>query len=100
MKARVLTSFGVALLLLGTLVAAFLQPSQVDVARAKCREQGWRAEDLVLRRVGWQGAITKSGVVEFQTRGARPPKTIRVTLRQPVYFLGWQVVDYQEQEPD
>jgi hypothetical protein len=89
---------GVLLLLLASVAAALLRPSAVEVARARCLADGWRAEDLGLR--GYRGTGVLFGrreVVEFQVIGAAPPKTVLVELRKPVYFMGWQVVEVREE---
>lgn len=70
------------------------------VARAKCVEQGWPAHDLVHAGFhytsGWLG-FGDHQAVDFVVRDTNPLKRVRVTLHRPMYFLGWQAVDCQEQ---
>ena len=35
--------------------------------------------------------------VEFQVKGANSLKKVMVELRQPVYFLPWQLVEFREE---
>ena len=41
--------------------------------------------------------ITAWETVEFQVKGAKPPKKLVVELRQAVYFLSWHVVEFREE---
>ena len=99
-RVRVIIGVGVLLLLLASVAVTWLQPSAVEVARARCLSEGWRAEDLVLREYRGTGTLfNQRETVEFQVKGAQPPKTVRVELRKPVYFLGWQVMEVGEEIP-
>src|SRR6266536_6053291 len=87
------------LLLLINLIAGIASPDQwaFDAALAKCEEKGWQNLDLVIAQSKVSGGLFgKTAVVEFESRDKNQPKKIRVTLRKPVNFVGWQVVDYQE----
>jgi hypothetical protein len=95
---RVAAGLGIALLGL-SLAAGFFQPSPVEVARDYCAGRGLPADKLVLRQYRGTGGLFGIGnreTVEFQVQGAAPKKVV-VELRQPVYFLAWQVVDYREE---
>jgi hypothetical protein len=97
-RARVILGVCVLLLVLASVAATLSQPSSVDAARAAAVGAGWRAEGLVL--LGYRGTGTlfnQRETVEFLVQGAQPPKTVRVELHKPVYFLGWQVVDVREE---
>jgi hypothetical protein len=88
------------LLLLINLVVGVLSSDQwaFDTALAKCREHGWRDQDLVSASSKVSGGpFGRTATIEFQLRDKDQPKTIRVLLRKPVNFFAWQVVDYQEQ---
>ena len=99
-RARVIIGVGVLLLVLASVAVTWLQPSAVEVARTRCLSEGWRAEDLVLREYRGTGTLfNQRETVEFQVKRAQPPKTVRVELRKPVYFLGWQVMEVGEEIP-
>jgi hypothetical protein len=99
-RSRVIVGICFGLLFLASLVAWGLQPAAVDVARAKCIERGWPADDLVPagfhHTSGWLG-LGEHQTVDFVVKDTNPLKRVRVTMRRPVYFLGWQAVDCQEQ---
>jgi hypothetical protein len=97
----------VALLLVGVpvgffllnLVGASITPGPEGAARAWCAEQGWKAEDLVLRgwrATGWSG-LNREGHVDFEVRGSGPPRVLHVAVRRPHSFVGWQVTDCREE---
>ena len=99
-RTRVIVGVGVLLLLLASGAVTWLQPSAVEVARARCVSEGWRAEDLVLREYRGTGTLfNQRETVEFQVKGAQPPKAVRVELRKPVCFLRWQVMEVGEEIP-
>ena len=83
----------VAAFLVNLLIAALTNP--VEAAAAYCTERGWNRHDLVVLRwrltSGWSG-FNREGEVEFQVQGSSPSQEIRVTLRRPHSFTGWQVV--------
>jgi hypothetical protein len=97
-RVRLIVGITIGLLVAASLVAWYLQPSPVDVARQHCMEQGVAAEKLAT--LGYRGSgnlFDKRETVEFQVKGADPPKKLVVELRQPVYFLPWQVVEFREE---
>jgi hypothetical protein len=97
-RVRLLAGVTVCLLVVASLVAGYRQPSPVDVARRHCAEQGIAANSLTL--LGYHGSgnlVGKKETVRFHLNGARPAKNLMVELRQPVYFLAWQVVDFREE---
>jgi hypothetical protein len=94
---RFIAGIAVGLLVAASLVASYRQPSPVDVARKHCTERGVAAETLAT--LGYRGSPSPVGAretVEFQVKGAKPPKKLVVELRQPVYFLPWHVVELRE----
>ncbi len=87
----------VALFLTNLFLAALSDP--VEAATAYCAGRGWGRQELQMRRQvmtsGWSG-FDRRGEVEFQVKGSRPPKLLRVAVRRPHSFTGWQVLDYTE----
>ena len=99
-RARVIIGVSVLLLVLASVAVTWLQPSAVQVARVRCLSEGWRPEDLVLREYRGTGTLfNQRETVEFQVKGAQPPKAVRVELRKPVCFLRWQVMEVGEEIP-
>src|SRR5262249_43721900 len=97
-RVRLIVGITVCLLVLASIVAMYLQPSPVDVARQHCAEQGIAAESLVLREFHGTGTLFgKEETVRFQLKGAKPAKDLVVELRQPAYFLPWQVVNLRQE---
>src|SRR3981081_2191315 len=95
---RIIAVIAIGLLLVASLVSAFFQPSPMEIARAHCSERGFQAENLAL--LGYRDSGTlfgKTGTVEFQVKGANPARKMVVELRQSMYFLPWQVVDFREE---
>lgn len=95
---RLVAGITIGLLVAASLVAWYRHQSAVDVARQHCIEQGVAAEKLALH--GYQASLMPVGAwktVEFFVKGAKPPKKLVVELRQPVYFLPWQVVEFREE---
>lgn len=107
------TAVSIGVLLLASLVASWLQPSPVDVARAVCMEHAvaqdlekgdkvnrFRESDLMLHRLSTKGVLFGSfgqtAEVEFQQRGLDPAYGFRVRLTRPTYFLGWRYLGYSE----
>jgi uncharacterized membrane protein YphA (DoxX/SURF4 family) len=94
-----LTAVGllVALFLANLFVAALSDP--VAAAAAYCAGRGWDRQELQMRRwkmtSGWSG-FDRRGEVEFEVKGTNPPKVLRVAVRRPHSFTGWQVLDYTE----
>jgi len=79
-RAHVISWFLIGLFL-ASLVAWYVQPSAVDVARRHCREQGVAGEDLAL--LGYRGSghlFEMKETVEFQVKGRNPPKKLVVEL--------------------
>lgn len=97
-RLRIMGATAVGLLIAASLVAAVRQPSALDVARGDCAERGFPAENLALLgyRVGGSPPDQRQ-TVEFQIKGADPPKKVALVLRRPVYFLPWKVVDFREE---
>jgi hypothetical protein len=96
-RVQVIAGIALGLLLVASIAVSFLQRSPVDVARSHCSEKGVPVEKLAL--LGYRGSGTlwaKRETVEFQVKGANPGNKVVVELRQPVYFLPWQVVDFRE----
>ena len=97
-RVRLIVGITIGLLVVASLVASYLQPSPADVARQHCTAQGVAGEKLaILGYRGWQIPVAAWETVEFQVRGANPPKKLVVELRQPVYFLPWKVVEFREE---
>ena len=97
-RVRLIAGITIGLLVAASLIAWYLQPSPVDIARQRCTEQGFAAEKLAM--LGYRGSqipVGASETVEFQVKGANPPKKLVVELRQPVYFLPWQIVEFREE---
>jgi hypothetical protein len=97
-RARLIVGITACLLLAASLVAWYLQPSPVDVARRHCAGQGFADDNVAL--LGYQGSgglFHNKETVRFQLRGAAPAKKLVVELWQPVYFLPWQVADFREE---
>src|SRR5262245_22629631 len=93
-RTRIIVGVCIAALLIASVAAAWMQPSAVDVARARCVSDGVRAEDLALLGFEATGTLfNRQQTVEFQVKGTQPPKVVRVELHQPAYFLNWRVVD-------
>lgn len=85
-------------MVVASVVAAYLQPSPSDVARAHVSQQGTPAESLsILSSVSSNSIVAASATVTFQVKGAVPPKKLFVAMGRPVYFLPWQVVEYREE---
>jgi hypothetical protein len=97
-RVRLIAGITIGLLVAASLVAWHRQPSPVDVARQHCTEQGVAAEKLaILSYRGSQIPVGAWETVEFHVKGANPLKKLVVELRQPVYFLPWQVVEFREE---
>jgi hypothetical protein len=97
-RLRMIAGLTIGLLLLASIVAMFLQVPPAEVARSHCAQRGFQAENLVLS--GYRGTgnlFGKEETVEFQIKGANPPRKVVVELRQPVYFLPWQVEAVREE---
>jgi len=97
-RVRLIAGITIGLLVAASLIAGYMQPSPVDVAREHCTEQGVGAEKLAM--LGFRGTQIPVGAretVEFQIKGANPPKKLVVELRQPAYFLPWRVVEFREE---
>src|SRR5437868_15215151 len=93
-RGRVVAVVAVGALLATAVIAAFLYPSAVDVARGQCARQGIPTDGLAVLRYSESGNVFgKTGTVEFQMRAADPPKKVVVNLRQYAFFLPWQVVE-------
>jgi hypothetical protein len=98
---RIIAGTVVGLLLLASLVAALLQAPALEVARNHCAQRGFKAEHLVV--LGYRGTGNLFGreeTVEFQIKDANPPRRVVVELRQPAYFLPWQVAEFREVAPE
>lgn len=92
---RLIAGIAVGALLLASLVLSFAQPAPLEVARAYCLGKGMRAEDLTLLGYEWSGGVAGNHeTVEFQVGGSTPHKKVQIKLRQLLYFLRWQVVDF------
>ncbi|HEX4592515.1 MAG TPA: hypothetical protein VH120_21480 [Gemmataceae bacterium] len=95
-KNRVLFGTLLGLLIAVSLVAAYLHPDPLAVARAACAERALPIESLAALRTS--GLLFGSkATVEFYTPAGLPVKRIAVDLSQPAYFLPWQVVEVREQ---
>ena len=89
-----------AVAVLASGVSAWLQPSADEVARQRCVDEGWKEQDLALkgfRRLSGPAGLNQHAAVIFVTKRGEAPRQVRVELHRPAYFLGWQVVDYQEE---
>jgi hypothetical protein len=86
------------LLVLASLIACYLQPSPLDVARRHAAAQGHVSESLLLLEYQGSGNLFgKKETVRFQDRGAQPAMTLVVELQQSAYFLPWRVVGFREE---
>ena len=95
---RVIAGIVIGLLLVASFVVSFILPSSVEVAKNYCSKRGVQAENLEL--LGFRsssGLFGTRGTVEFQVKGVNPAKKVVVELRQPMYFLPWQVVEFREE---
>lgn len=98
-RTRIIIWLCFAVFMAVTLLAWKLQPKAEAVALAACAERGLPADRLL-----YAGFEHDSGVMGFGGRhdatvvvkGSKPLKQVRVTLRRPVYFLPWRVVDYEK----
>ncbi len=76
------------------------QPKQPPVkALNECVKQGWKREDLVLRRSSYPGGtgLNRQGYVLFEVKGSNPPKNVRVEVRRPHSFVDWQIIKIAEE---
>jgi hypothetical protein len=99
-RARIIAGIAIALLLGASFVVRFLQPSPVEVARGHCAQRGFQPENLVVRGFRGSGGLLGIGnreTVEFEVKGANPSKKVVVELRQAVYFLPWQLLEFREE---
>jgi hypothetical protein len=95
---RVFAGIAFGLLVFASVVASYLQPSPEDVARQQCTEQGVAAEKLaILSHRGSRMPVGAWETVEFQIKGSNPPKKLVAELRQPVFFLLREVVEFREE---
>ena len=97
-RVRAIVVITVCVLAAASLVGWYVQPSAVEVARRHAVERGFAPESLVL--LGYQGSanlIGRTETVRFQLQRAMPTKKLIVDLRQPAYFLAWQLVDFREE---
>jgi hypothetical protein len=81
-------------------IGYFVVTPPLDVARAECARRGYAANELSLG--GYRSQMNLIGMtetVEFRVTGAKPPKKVVVELRQPAYFLPWEVVEVRESAP-
>jgi len=98
-RIRAIAGICLGLLLVASFVVGFMRPSPIEVAKAKCVQEGWLDHDLdLMKHKGSEGWFANQIVVEFQARQVGGPRNaIRVELRQPVYFLAWEIVEYREE---
>jgi hypothetical protein len=97
-RLQVNAGVAIGLLLVASVAVSFLQRLPADVARSHCSEKGVPVVNLVLLGYHGSGALwAKRETVEFQVKGTKPAQKVVVELRQPVYFLPWQVVDFREE---
>jgi hypothetical protein len=99
-RVRVISGIAIGLLLVASFVVSYLQLSAVDVARHHCSEKGLPVENLAV--LAYRGSVGLLGIgneetVEFHWMGPGRAKKIVVELRQPAYFLAWQVVEFREE---
>ena len=96
-RLRIAAGIVIGVLFLASLGLSFTQQPPLEVARAYCISKGVRADDLALLGYrGSSGVFGNSETVEFQLKGSTPQKKLVITLRQALYFLSWQVVDFHE----
>ena len=96
-KLRLVAGIVVGVLFLASLVLSHSKQPPLEVARAYCTNKGIRADDLALLGYrGSNGLFGNNETVEFQLKGSTPQKKLVLTLRQSLYFLNWQVVDFHE----
>lgn len=99
MKLKNFLKLGLALLVGILLVLGFINASPESVARQRAIEAGWNDEDLSWTHKSWSNwPILKQGEVVFRVPRKDPSIAIHVEVWQPVFFLGWQVVNYREQK--
>ncbi len=68
-----------------------------DLAIEKCQEKGLQQQDLYLLEFRYEPTLLNylgfahRGTVEFQIRGAEPPKKVRVELVRHANLMPWEV---------
>lgn len=89
---------GFALLLLASYLIGRQLPHPVTVARARCVEDGWPAEDLLFSHFKEESdGLSSRATVKFLVQGQNL-KVLRVELRQRTYFLPWSVAEVREED--
>jgi hypothetical protein len=105
-RARKLTGLVVLLLALAVIVnviAMLLEHSQwaIDAAEAACRERGLELDEgSGTKSVVTSNFLGMTAEIEFKGRRRNRATTIRVNLRKPLHFLGWQVDEVREELGD
>jgi hypothetical protein len=88
----------VAMLVGASFVAAALQSSSVDVARAECVARGWSADEI--EHVGWDWSskfgFDQTNREDFLVKKSNPLERLRVTVRRSAYFLPWSVTEFEK----
>ncbi len=76
-----------------------MTPGPEDKALDECVKQGWKREDLILRRSSYPGGtgLNRQGYVLFEVQGLNPPKNVRVEVRRPHSFVDWQIIKITEE---
>ena len=87
------------LLLSAGLVSRMLQQPATDIAKAECVKRGWQADGLKVAGFQRTGNVFLGDreVVDVLGAGPETGRRARVSLYRPAFFLGWQVVDWQDQ---
>jgi hypothetical protein len=84
------------LLVIGLAVGSAVS-SPVDSAKASAVGNGWRPEQMGLRDFQMaSGLFGGTARVEFNAKGPRGPKVVRVDLMRPPYSPDWRVTGYDE----
>jgi hypothetical protein len=98
-RSRAIAAAVLVLLLLAGVVSRLLQAPAVEVAKAACAERGWQADGLKVAGFRQTGDVFFGEWQTVDVLGAGPEagRRARVGLHRPAYFLGWRVVDWQDQ---
>lgn len=87
-----------AFFLLNAAVAS-LTPGPEGKALDACVAQGWKREELVMKRSRYVGGtgFNRQGFVLFEVKGSAPPKFVRVEVSRPISFVDWRILKISEE---
>jgi hypothetical protein len=81
-------------------IAGLVETDQwaVEAAEAACRERGLELDEVDGMKSDVRSTlIGRTAEIQFRGRRQNRLATIHVTLRKPLFFLGWQVADVREE---